>query len=550
MTLHARRWSEVPEDTGEVARAILSKDNMYLRLRDDVECWFEDEVFADLFPSHQGRPAESPAVLSLVLILQYVEGWTDRDAARAVATRIDVKYLLGLPLKDRGFHHSVLGAFRNRLIAGSAEERMLSELLGRCEAAELLKGGGRQRTDATHVLAAVREVNGLEMVGETLRHALNVLAEVAPNWLRDQVSEDWFDRYGVRFEMHWLPRKPAERRALAEQIGADGYHLLTVVYGASAAPWIREIAAVQTLREVWVQQYMLRDGQVQRREPENQPPAALMIASPYDVEVRRGRKRQMRWTGGKVHLTETCDEDRPHLIIHVETTPATTNDSRVMSTIQEDLADKGLLPDEHLVDSGYVGAETLVRARKRYDVEIVGPVKADTSWQARAQEGYAAADFVVDWETEAVECPQGKVSRHWRAKEHPPGSHVIEVRFDRKDCTRCPSRARCTRSRKLPRMLHLKPQEEYEALKRAREYEQTEEFRERYKKRAGVEGTISQGTRRFGLRRSRYVGLAKMHLQHLLTAVAINLCRIVDWLNGRYRTHTRCSSFLALKAVT
>lgn len=531
-------------------QAAFPAGNVYLTMRDELGLWYKDSAFAGLFPSHQGRPAESPGRLALITIMQFAEGLTDRQAAEAVRSRIDWKYALGLALTDAGFHHSVLSEYRQRLINGGAEEQLLEDMLHYLKERELLKAGGKQRTDSTHVLAAIRELNRLERVGETMRRALNSLAVVVPDWLRQQVGADWFELYGVRFEEYRLPAEKSKRQALAERIGADGYHLLSAMYADHAPSWLREVPAVEVLRQVWVQQFLVEEGRVRWRDEGNLPPAAVAIESPYDKEARYSRKGETTWTGYKVHLTETCDDTLPHLITHVETTPGTVPDCAVTPTIYQQLAGKGLLPDEHLADAGYVDAEGLVRAEGTCGVQLLGPTLADTSWQARARQGFEAASFVVDWDRETVTCPQGKTSCGWRPREHPMGSHVIEVRFDPRDCGPCPVRLQCTRARTLPRMLHLKPRAQHLALQKARAYQQTDAFKERYKKRAGVEGTISQGTRSFGLRRARYVGLTKTHLQHVLTAAAINLSRAVAWPQERPTAQTRRSPFMALVPAT
>ena len=546
MTLHARDLIRVPEETARVARAAFPKGNVYMTMRDQLELWYKDSGFAPLFQSHQGRPAESPGRLGLVTVMQYAEGLADEQAAEAVCSRIDWKYALGLELTDTGFHYSILSDYRQRLIAGGAEQRLLDDMLRQFRAQGLLKARGTQRTDSTHVLAAIRDLNRLECIGETMRHALNSLAVVVPDWLEAQVSPDWFDLYGPRFEQYRLPTGKQERQDLAERIGRDGYHLLSVIYSDAILVWLREIPAVDVLRQVWVQQFMIEDGQVRLREAGNLPPAAQMIQSPYDVEAHYSRKRQTEWTGYKAHLTETCDEQSPHLITNVETTPATTPDGAVTDIIHTHLAEKELLPNVHIVDAGYVDVDELVTGQTDHGVELLGPVQPNTSWQAKAQEGFDTFCFAVDWEAETVTCPQGKTSRIWHPKQDRFGNDVIEVRFDQQDCGPCPARQQCTRAKDHPRSLILKPQEQHIALQRAREYQQTDEFKARYQKRAGVEGTISQGTRSFDLRRARYVGLAKTHLQHILTAAAIDLTRAVAWLQGAPRARTRCSRFAAL----
>jgi transposase len=172
----------VPEETARVAKAVFRRGNPYLRLRDEIGTIFADADFADLFP-RRGQPGLPPWRLALVTLLQFRENLPDRQTAEAVRARIDWKYLLGLELTDPGFDPSVLCEFRARLLAGGAEKCLLQQLLARCQELGLLKAGGRQRTDATHVLAAIRTLNRLEVVGETLRAALNALATAAPAWL-------------------------------------------------------------------------------------------------------------------------------------------------------------------------------------------------------------------------------------------------------------------------------------------------------------------------------------------------------------------------------
>src|SRR5438270_9044896 len=195
-----------------------------MRLRDELGTVYDDRMFTSLYPV-RGQPAHSPWRLALVTVLQFAEGLSDRQAADAVRGRIDWKYALGLELADPGFDFSVLCEFRARLVAGRLEQALLDAMLARLRERGLLKARGRQRTDSTHVLAAVRAVNRLESVGETPRHALNVLAEIAPDWLIEHMQPEWAKRYQSRFSDFRLPKEEQARKALAEQIGADGRDL-------------------------------------------------------------------------------------------------------------------------------------------------------------------------------------------------------------------------------------------------------------------------------------------------------------------------------------
>lgn len=393
---------------------------------------------------------------------------------------------------------------------------------------------------------AIRQLNRIECCGETLRRVLNDLATVAPSWLLTQVTPDWFDRYGIRFEQYRLPKAKAEQQQLAVSIGEDGHHLLSALYQEQTPFWLKQIPSVEILRQVWVQQYYLQGEQLIWRQQTDLPPNKQLIESPYDPDARNRTKRDTNWTGYAVHLTETCDQDTPNLIINVETTPATTHDGVLTQKIHQSLALKDLLPAEHLMDTAYVDAQHLVSSQSNYEIDLIGPVSPDVSWQASAQQGFDISCFGVDWEAQRVVCPAGKHSQAWRLRQDEYGNQVIEVRFNRHDCATCASRQQCTRAQTEPRLLKLRPQKQHEALQAARTRLATAEFKQRYAKRAGVEGTLSQGTRRFELRRSRYIGLAKTHLQHIATAAAMNLTRLISWLSGVPQAKTRTSPFFAL----
>ena len=226
MSLHPQHpIPPVPEQTARIARAAFPKGSPYLTLRDTLGTIFVDGHFADLY-SKQGLPACPPWRLALIPQMQFREGLSDRQAAEAVRARIDWTYLLGLELSDPGFAFSVLCEFRDRLLAGGAQERLLERVLEVARELGVLKARGRQRTDSTHVLAAVRTLNRLELVAETLRAALNATAAVAPDWLRAVAPSAWYERYGHRIEDTRLPQSAAQREAYACQVGEDGFCLL------------------------------------------------------------------------------------------------------------------------------------------------------------------------------------------------------------------------------------------------------------------------------------------------------------------------------------
>jgi transposase len=546
MSLHPQPDYPIPDETRRVAPAAFPKGTLCLRLAATLGPLYRDDQFAALFPA-RGQPALAPARLALASVLQYLEGLSDRQAADAVRGRIDWKYALGLELTDPGFDHTVLSEFRSRLVAGQAERLLLDLLVDRLRDLGLIKQRGRQRTDSTHVLAAVRVLNRLERVGETLRAALNELAAMAPEWLRALAPPEWYPRYGSRVENYGLPKTDAARHELARVIAADGEKLLAAIDAAADQSWLARVPAVVALRRVWAEQYTGDPGQLRWREVQEMPPPAELIASPYDPEARYSTKRDVEWVGYRVHLTETCEEELPHLIVNVATTPATTPDDNMLDVVHESLRGRDLLPGEHLVDKGYTDAHVLVESERAYGVTVVGPVADDPSWQARAGAGFDKGSFLVDWERQVVTCPAGKESISWLPNTYPQNGMSFEARFSRKDCTPCPFRPHCTKAKQEPRIIGLQAREHHEALQAARQRQTTDEFRSRYAARAGIEGTHEQAVRRCGLRRCRYLGSAKAHLQHLLTATAINLARLGDWWAGAPAAPTRRSRFAALQ---
>ena len=276
------------------------------------------------------------------------------------------------------------------------------------------------------------------------------------------------------------------------------------------------------------------------------PPAAEGIESPYDPEARYRQKCDTEWTGYMVHVSETCEPTAPHLLTHVHTTTAAVYEAQCTAPIHAALEEKDLAPRDHVVDGAYISADGLVASREEHGITLRGPTRPIQGWQAQTAGAYALSQFTVDWEQRQARCPQGKVSTVWREYVDRKGKPYTLVRFGLQDCRPCPARPLCFRTTETGRRLHLPSQERFEALQAARAWYASEEGRQLYQCRAGVEGTLSQGVRAFGLRQTRYRGLAKTHVQHVAIAAAINIDRIVAWLDERPRAKTRTSRFAAL----
>jgi transposase len=414
MSLCLQPLPPVPDDTARIAQAAFRRGNPYGLLRDRLGAVFADTDFADLYPT-LGQPAYAPWRLALVTLMQFREGLSDRQAAEAVRSRIDWQYWLALELADAGFDFSVLCEFRARLLQHGATERLLARLLDAAREGGLLKARGQQRTDSTHVLAAVRDLNRLELLAETLRAALNAIAVAAPDWVHALAPLEWHERYDRRIEDMRLPASGPKRDAYAVQVGVDGVRLLDALDGVEPPAGVRTLPAIAVLRCVWARHFERAGtgpgdtitggdhagGRVQLRPAQGRGPGDR-VESPDDTEARFRAKAGTNWTGYRVHLTETCDKGRPHLVVHADTTPANVHEAMRTEPIHEALAAKGLAPSEHLADAGYISAGLIVIARERHRIDLIGPARPDQSWQKQAEGAFRATDFTVDWDRRVV----------------------------------------------------------------------------------------------------------------------------------------------------
>jgi transposase len=423
---------------------------------------------------------------------------------------------------------------------------LLQQILDKGRKLGLVRKRGDMRTDATHVIASVRNMNRSDLVGETLRAALNVIAAVDPKWLAENVDHTWYLKYAKRFETNRTPLTKEAMIAATDGIGLDGMNLLEKLWLNASPQYLRALPAVEILRLCWVEQFWIDNGVVRMRHAGNIPPSALRIDSPYDPEARYGIKRTTEWIGYKVHFTEICLPDVPHLITNVDTVTAYAPDAEHLPRGQDELARRELLPARQFVDGAYVGTQMLLESHRKHGIEVIGPVKQNSHHSQKA-EGYDLAAFTIDWEGEFAFCPQGKRSSGWWMNISKTGRVTISTKFSRTDCKNCAVNRLCTKNGdKNARKLTMLPHEEHELLTAARAEQQTPEWKKTHNMRAGIEGTFSQGVRSVGLRRSRYRGQAKTHLQNVAIACAINLQRLTDHWSGVMPAQTRTSTFAQL----
>src|SRR5436305_851230 len=431
----------------------------------------------------------------MVTVLQFTESLTDRQAAEAVRARVDWKYCLGLELAEPWLYVCLMIGCGERLLEGGAERVIFDALLARLRELGLVGAGGRQRTDSTHVLGRIRDLNRLELAGESVRAALEALAVAAPDWLATVIDASWQQVYGQRIDSMRLPEDSTAREELAVQYGRDGYHLLEQVHAPGAPGWLAGLAAVAALRLIWIQQYY-RDlspaGEkvIWRQAGEHGlPPGTDRIISPYDLDARYSEKHGRGWAGYKACLSESLSgpagDDpvtgrpaRPQVITSVDTTRAAVADVAMTTPVHDQMAAGQVLPGEHVVDSGFMSGDELAAARLR-GITLLGPLRPSRSAQVRPG-GYAIGSFTVDWDRQQATCPQGVTSSRWAPVTRGDGAQLIRVQFPARACRACPARDQCTTAARGGRALSLRPRHIHEAVLAARAAQDTPAFKDRY----------------------------------------------------------------------
>jgi len=417
-------------------------------------------------------------------------------------------------------------------------------------------------------IAAVRQLNQIELVGESVRAALEALAAADGDWLASRLDGSWARRYGARVDSWRMPASATKRAALGADFARDGVALLRAVWHERTPQVLQQLPAVGVLQRILLQNVVIaadRGGRevirLRDADTDGLPPGRRRIVSPYDTDARWGGKRDLTWPGFKLHVSESCDAEPspapveradfvpdapPNLITNTATTDASVPDVAMTEPIHTELARREVLPAEHYVDSGYPSADLLVSSLTDYGVRLVTPMLADTSPQARAADGFDRTAFSIDWDAQRVTCPQGQTNAWWTPATQ-RGVDVIVVKYPGEVCQACPVKTKCTTATRTGRQLTLRPREVQQALDAARAEQATKHWQSRYARRAGVEATIAQATKATDTRRARYRGLAKTSLDHNIKAVALNLIRLDAWWNGEALDPRRTSHLSRLE---
>jgi transposase len=522
MSLKPQPSRPMPEDLARLGAILLPEDSPYRLIGDRLYAQYDNAAFADLYHA-EGKPALPPVDLLFVLALQALENLGDRAAADAVRLRLDWKYALHLPLSYAGFDFSVLSDFRARLLAHDASARLFDTLLAQLRELGLLKRRGRQRTDSLAVLARIHLLTRIELVAETLRLAIRAVVQADAGWAKSSLPPAWEEWYGQRCVAERLSE--AERLRLSTETGRDGQWLLDRLADPSTPADLAALPEVELLRTVWAQQYEVREDQLVFQDLRGYD-GTLQIQSPHDAEARWSKKGSSHWVGYKLQVTETDDDELPHLITDIALTSSVEGDTTALGEIASRQAARDVLPSERYVDQAYLSGGTLAAGAARGE-DLIGPAPTvDPSPQARMTDGLTQNQFQIDLDTLHATCPAGSQAV---GRVHKDGT--IRFEFDGDRCGSCALRKRCCTG-KAGRRLTTSPG--HAALVAARARQETEAFKTAYRAhRGGVEGCLSALVRGHGVRVNRYIGQAKNQLRALFVGVGVNLRRAACWLAGK-----------------
>lgn len=502
------------------AEGLVDADAFYARMGAFWSRVSRDEDLASMYHPEPGKPSVPPSLLCGVLILQYFDDVSDREAADRVRFDLRWKLALGLPLDDRGFHYSTLSRFRSRLAAHGQERYAFDALLRLALQAGLLTRDAAQVIDSTPIHGAAALEDTYTLLRHGLRKLLRAMGESDPE--RQRLAKR------LKLSCYLTNRKPeldwadpAARRAHLQELVADAQRLLAEARGA-ALPGDSEAHGALALLEQLLAQDVIQDDD--GRHVLRQGVAKDRIISTVDPEMRHGRKSaSTRFDGYKGHVAV---EPESQLITEVTVTPGNTYDGEAVETLVADQAQHHALQPRAVIGDQAVIDGARRQALQERGIEALGKVPEP------AAGGYhPKSAFTIDLEQGTVRCPAGHMTATYQERTDGRGQMARVFCFDRDTCGHCPQRAACTQAKRTGRTIRVGPYEHL--LQEAREQQKAEGFWERYHRaRSTVERVIAH-LARHGFRQGRYVGRAKTLFQALWSAAAVNLQRLMALLSGQ-----------------
>lgn len=548
MTYCKQGLGAIPADTAKCFRKPSKSQMKFVQIEEIIM-----EAFADVdlsaFFGKRGQWGIHPLRVCALLLLQAMEGLTDRQVEEAVSLNIGWKYVLHLGLRDEGWDASVLCEHRNRFTEETGLAVFFDSILLKAKEKGLLDTR-MQRMDSTFVVANVRNLQRVELILEAVRNVLEETTEVALDWIDRIKLEHWIKTYYLDRPFNFkIPKEESKRTAIAEASAEDGYYILDCVDSADPATkqLLLELESMELLRKILDDHFKKTNGKngkgkVKMKAQKELAPSGERIASIYDTDARAASKGGKSIVGYRTHTAETCTPGYPNLVTHVQTEIATLNDSLSFNSIIKSLSKRKLAPKKLFVDGGYVNAGNFANWKKSLGIDFVARLANGNSWQLKQGKGFDIQNFPLDWRNQQATCPAQKKSKQWKSD----GTGGFNIYFSAEDCGSCPFKENCAQGKY--RILHVKAKPIHRYMTKMRIRQNTEEFRQEYKVRAGVEGLQSQLIRIHG-RRTRVKTKTKVGLKMVLAATALNVSRILDWFNKKPRSKTRQGKYQSAFAV-
>ncbi len=516
MSLKTEFPKAIPEETRQVVEPLLSEDNVYRLIGQEIEQMLDEAVLAEMY-DEEGRPAINPIVLTLVTVFQFLEKLPDRLAAEMAVMRLDWKYALRQSLAWTDFHYADLCNFRKRLLKHGQEQVAFEQVVKYLRERGYLKAGGKQRTDSTHLLGAVMRLSRLELVWETLRVALRALVNADAPWTLRALPKSFVTTYSARQQDYRLSQE--EVAQAMRQTGQDGTWLWEQVVLQDRADLL-ELPEMVQLRRVWDEQFTRQpDGSTHPRPPGDM--GGDVINSPHDPDVRYGDKGSRNWVGYKLQITETADTGAARFITDITVTSTIEQDNDSLTKLQPRLVDRQVVPAQQYVDQGYMSGDNLARSLE-HGIDLRGFIREGN---VTKRPEFRLSQFDIDLNQRRAICPAGKRSVKWATSKAEVANLIAyHVSFGRQ-CQTCPFFGPDLCTDKASGR-HLSVSRHHVLLQARRHEADTLAFQVEMHVRAGIEGTLSELVRAHGARRARYRGLAKNLLQALFIAAAANLKRL------------------------
>jgi transposase len=480
-----------------------------------------------VYTPDNGRPAWDPVRLLGVLVLQFVLRVADRQAAEMV--QYDQRWRLALHLRvtDATFDPSLLVVFRNRLVDGTEEGLAFVAVLDYLVEHGWVPKRSRQRLDSTHVRGLLSAMSRLDCVRETIRLLLEDLEA------DDGLPESWapyWERY-VESRLDSRARAPALQAKFLEA----GKDVLEIWKQTAGRGDIEPRDAWVLLQRVFLENYELLPAAT-IRALRALPPGA--VHNPHEPEAQWSSKsttRDKSWVGYKAQVAETV-QDQPravgeptaNFLTAMVTQNAPASDKAGLAQEAVEQQSMGLdAPSALYVDGAYISSEAL-KAAIEEGRELRGPAPASPD----RGKVFTVEAFDVHIEERFAICPAAQRSSNCsRLEEQATGKVVYRVEWSNAVCGACPLRAQCVSAGQDHRTFVVG--EHHTLLQDRRREMQTDAFKKEMRRRNGIEGTISELVRGYGLRQARYRGYTKVRLQNYLIGAACNLRRLfrrIQWL--------------------